>query len=84
MGGHIYLESEGLGKGSTAVFVVKLGVPEPSSDSRLPFANIIPPSQGQINFPGLKVLIMAENGLVNLFQSHLNVVSSYIFCWFSG
>lgn len=80
MGGHIYLESEGLGKGSTAVFVVKLGVPEPSSDSRLPSANIFVASQGRLNFPGLKVLIMDENGSVNLFQSYLNVVSSYILC----
>lgn len=66
MGGHIYLESEGIGKGSTAVFVVKLGFPQRSGDPKLPFAPsaILPASQGRTNFSGLKVLVMAENGLV--------------------
>ncbi|KAK1399230.1 hypothetical protein POM88_009093 [Heracleum sosnowskyi] len=65
MGGHIYLESEGIGKGSTAVFVVKLGFPQRSSDSKLPFVPgpILSASQGRTNFPGLKVLVMAENGV---------------------
>ena len=64
MGGHIYLESEGIGKGCTAVFVVKLGYPQRLSDSKLPFAPgaILPVSQGRTHFPGLKVLVMAENG----------------------
>lgn len=65
MGGHIYLESEGIGKGSTAVFVVKLGFPQRSGDPKLPFAPsaILPASQGRTNFSGLKVLVMAENGV---------------------
>lgn len=68
MGGHIYLESEGIGRGSTAVFVVKLGFPQRSSDLKLPFvpSPVLPVSQGRTNFPGLKVLVMAENGLVIL------------------
>lgn len=64
MGGHIYIESEGLGKGSTAVFIVKLGIPERLNETKLAFAPKLPASQGRTNFPGLKVLLMAENGLV--------------------
>lgn len=66
MGGHIYIESEGLGKGSTAVFIVKLGIPERLSENKLGFTPKLPASQGRTNFPGLKVLVMAENGLVIL------------------
>lgn len=63
MEGHIWIESEGLGKGCTAIFIVKLGIPEHSNDSNLSF---IPKMlvHGQTNFPGLKVLVMDENGSV--------------------
>lgn len=60
MEGHIWIESEGVGKGCTAIFIVKLGIPEPSNDSNLPFIPKIP-GHGQTNFPGLKVLVMDEN-----------------------
>ncbi|KAH9625070.1 hypothetical protein KSS87_010560 [Heliosperma pusillum] len=63
MEGNIWIESEGLGKGCTASFVVKLGIPEHSNEAMIPFApkplaNHVPSS-----FPGLKVLVMDENGV---------------------
>lgn len=62
MEGHIWIESEGLGKGCTAIFIVKLGIPEHSNDSNLSFIPKMP-VHGQTNFPGLKVLVMDENGV---------------------
>lgn len=66
MEGHIWIESEGLGKGCTAIFIVKLGIPERSNESKLSFLHKVPASHGQTNFSGLKVLVMDENGLVTL------------------
>lgn len=63
MGGHIWIESEGLGKGSTAVFIVKLGIPEYSNESKLPFFPKVSANHCQTNFPGLKVLVMDDNGV---------------------
>lgn len=62
MGGHIWIESEGLGKGSTAVFIVKLGIPAYSNESKLPFFPKVSANHCQTNFPGLKVLVMDDNG----------------------
>ena len=62
MGGHIWVESEGIGKGSTAVFIVKLGIPESSNEYKLPFLPKMAVNHSQINFPGLKVLVMDDNG----------------------
>lgn len=62
MEGHIWIESEGVGKGCTAIFIVKLGIPEPSNDSNLSFIPKIP-GHGQTNFPGLKALVMDENSV---------------------
>ncbi|KAK8579330.1 hypothetical protein V6N12_069656 [Hibiscus sabdariffa] len=59
MEGHIWIESEGLGKGCTAIFIVKLGVPERMKESKLPY---MPTKHGQTAFSGLKVLVMDENG----------------------
>lgn len=63
MEGHIWLESEGLGKGCTASFIVKLGIPELSNESKLPFMPKVPANHGQTNFLGLKVLVMDDNGV---------------------
>lgn len=72
MEGHIWLESEGLGKGCTATFMVKLGIPELSNESKFPFVPKTSANHGQTNFPGLKVLVMDDNGSVTLlsFQLH--------------
>lgn len=58
MEGNIWIESDGLGKGCTAIFDVKLGI---SNESSVPKA---PASPRHANFDGLKVLVMDENGLV--------------------
>lgn len=63
MEGHIWIESEGLSKGCTAIFIVKLGIPERSNDSMLSFAPKMPANHVQSNFSGLKVLVMDENGV---------------------
>ncbi|KAF3445399.1 hypothetical protein FNV43_RR10575 [Rhamnella rubrinervis] len=63
MEGHIWIESEGLGKGCTANFIVKLGFPERSNESKLPFAPKGQANHVQTNFPGLKVIVMDENGV---------------------
>ncbi|KAE8703362.1 Ethylene receptor [Hibiscus syriacus] len=63
MEGHIWIESEGLGKGSTAIFMVKLGIPERLNESKLAFMPKVPPNHGPTAFPGLKVLVMDENGV---------------------
>ncbi|CAM8988612.1 unnamed protein product [Rhodiola kirilowii] len=61
MEGHIWLESEGLGKGSTAIFIVKLGMAESADEAKLPALSMVPSNQPQAAYPGLKVIIMDEN-----------------------
>ncbi|XP_022149835.1 ethylene receptor 1 [Momordica charantia] len=63
MEGHIWLESEGIGKGCTATFIVKLGIADQSNESRLPFTSKIHDNNIHTSFPGLKVLVMDENGV---------------------
>lgn len=62
MEGNIWIESEGLGKGSTAIFIVKLGLPARPNESRLAIVKM-PAKHGQTHFPGLKVLLMDDNGV---------------------
>lgn len=64
MEGHIWIESEGPGKGCTAIFIVKLGFAERSNESKLPFVTKVQANHVQTNFPGLKVLVMDDNGSV--------------------
>ncbi|EEF29137.1 ethylene receptor [Ricinus communis] len=73
MEGHIWIESEGLGKGCTAIFVVKLGVLERSNESKLPFMSKLPANHGQTNFSGLKVLVMDDNGVSRMVTKGLLV-----------
>lgn len=63
MEGNIWIESESVGKGATAIFYVKLGFPACVNESRLPHMRI-PLKQGQTSFTGLKVLVIDDNGLV--------------------
>lgn len=63
MEGNIWIESEGLGKGSTAIFFVKLGFPSRLNGSRLPHMRV-PAKLGQTKFPGLKVVVVDDNGFV--------------------
>ncbi|CAI9274434.1 unnamed protein product [Lactuca saligna] len=62
MEGNIWIESEGLGKGSTAIFFVKLGFPGRLNGSRLPHMRV-PAKLGQTKFPGLKVVVVDDNGV---------------------
>ncbi|KAM7500632.1 hypothetical protein LguiA_025046 [Lonicera macranthoides] len=63
MEGQIWIESEGLGKGATAIFIVKLGIAERLNESKLPFVPKALANHGQTNFVGLKVLVMDDNGV---------------------
>ncbi|XP_042477179.1 ethylene receptor-like isoform X2 [Macadamia integrifolia] len=60
MDGHIWIESEGLGKGCVASFIIKLGIAGRSNE---PDHRVVPLNHVQANFPGLKVLIMDDNGV---------------------
>lgn len=62
MEGNIWIESEGLGKGSTAIFFVKLGFPGRLNGSRLTHTRV-PSKLGQTKFPGLKVVVVDDNGV---------------------
>ncbi|KAF5939449.1 hypothetical protein HYC85_023708 [Camellia sinensis] len=73
MDGHIWIESEGLGKGCTAIFIVKLGIPRSLNESKPPFVPKAPANHGQTNFPGLKVLIMDDNGVSGMVSKGLLV-----------
>ncbi|NP_001312317.1 ethylene receptor [Nicotiana tabacum] len=73
MEGHIWIESEGLGKGSTAIFIVKLGIPGRSNEPKLPFMPRLPANHMQMTFQGLKVLIMDDNGFSRMVTKGLLV-----------
>ncbi|KAI7742306.1 hypothetical protein M8C21_018785, partial [Ambrosia artemisiifolia] len=62
MEGNIWIESEGVGKGSTAIFYVKLGFPAHINESRLPHMRLLP-KLGQTSFPGLKVIVIDDKGV---------------------
>ncbi|KAK4439047.1 Ethylene receptor 1 [Sesamum alatum] len=63
MEGQIRIESEGLGRGSTAIFIVKLGIPGRSTESELSFIHKGPGIQAKPNFSGLKVVVVDENSV---------------------
>nr|Q9XH58.1 RecName: Full=Ethylene receptor 1; AltName: Full=PhETR1 [Pelargonium x hortorum]AAD37576.1 ethylene receptor homolog [Pelargonium x hortorum] len=63
MDGHIWIDSEGPSKGCTVTFVVKLGIPEGSNEPKLPLMPKVSANNSQTDFPGLKVLLMDENGI---------------------
>ncbi|XP_042018169.1 ethylene receptor 1-like [Salvia splendens] len=63
MEGHIWIESEGLGRGSTVIFIVKLGIPARLNESKLPFLHKGPGNQVKLIFSGLKVVVMDDNSV---------------------
>ncbi|KAF2294838.1 hypothetical protein GH714_021308 [Hevea brasiliensis] len=73
MEGHIWIESEGLGKGCTAIFVVKLAILECSNESKHPFMQKGPANHGQTTLSGLKVLVMDDNGVSRMVTKGLLV-----------
>lgn len=62
MEGNIWIESEGIGKGCTAVFVVKLGSADRSNGAIAPFVPKPLMNHNQSSFGGLNVLLMDESG----------------------
>ncbi|PKI74503.1 hypothetical protein CRG98_005123 [Punica granatum] len=64
MDGYIWIESEGLGKGCTATFIVKLGIPEQLKESKFLVLPKVPGNHVHANLAGLKVLVMDDNRLV--------------------
>ncbi|KAK4795586.1 hypothetical protein SAY86_027912 [Trapa natans] len=63
MDGHIWVESEGLGKGCMATFIVKLGIPEQLKETKFLVMLKIPSNHVCSYFSGLKVLVMDENSV---------------------
>lgn len=61
MEGQIWVESEGIGRGSTAVFFVKLGIPSRSNESKLSILQKGAGNQVKPIFSGLKVIVMDDN-----------------------
>lgn len=64
MDGHIWIESEGVGKGSIVTFIVKLNVPEPPSHLSIQIAptSHSSGSQSRVDLSGIKVLVTDDNG----------------------
>ncbi|XP_073028092.1 ethylene receptor 1-like [Primulina eburnea] len=63
MEGHIWIESEGIGKGSTAIFIVKLGFPGRSNEIKYSLVPKSPETYVKPIFSGLKVVVMDENSV---------------------
>ncbi|OWM81937.1 hypothetical protein CDL15_Pgr007976 [Punica granatum] len=63
MDGYIWIESEGLGKGCTATFIVKLGIPEQLKESKFLVLPKVPGNHVHANLAGLKVLVMDDNSV---------------------
>ncbi|GFP98850.1 ethylene receptor 1 [Phtheirospermum japonicum] len=63
MEGHIWIESEGPGRGSTAIFITKLGIAGRSNESKFPLVHKVQGNQVKPNFSGLKVVVMDDNGV---------------------
>lgn len=74
MEGHIWIESEGIGKGCTVTFIVKLGIADRSNEFKLPFIPKAPVNHGSTNFAGLKVLVMDDNGSVTALFPYLHLL----------
>ncbi|BBM97851.1 ethylene receptor [Marchantia polymorpha subsp. ruderalis] len=63
MEGHIWIESEGLGKGSTVIFIVKLALPEHVNDIDRQTTPAVQPSHLRTDFSGVRVLVTDDNGV---------------------
>ncbi|KAL8161375.1 hypothetical protein V2J09_012864 [Rumex salicifolius] len=64
MDGNIWIESDGLDKGCTATFIVKLGLPDQNlNENKLAVLPNLPANRSQTYFPGLRALVMDANGI---------------------
>lgn len=59
MDGHIWLDSEGIGKGSVVTFVVKLGLPIAQVEATATSAS--PSLRNRTDFAGVRVLVTDDN-----------------------
>ncbi|GER39860.1 ethylene receptor [Striga asiatica] len=59
----LFRESEGLGRGTIAIFIVKLGFPGRSNESKLSIVPKFPANRAKLNFSGLKVVVMDDNSV---------------------
>jgi ethylene receptor len=57
------LESEGLGKGSTCIFIVKLGIPDSVHEMEHQATFSFQSNSTRKDFPGMKVLVTDDNGV---------------------
>ncbi|KAI3969589.1 hypothetical protein MKX01_020150 [Papaver californicum] len=73
MKGHIWIESEGLGKGCTAIFIVKLGIANQSTESEQHFVPKLHGNHAPATFQGLKVLVIDDNGMSRMVTKGLLV-----------
>ncbi|KAK9145770.1 hypothetical protein Sjap_005673 [Stephania japonica] len=73
MEGRIWIESEGLGKGCAAFFILKLGIADRANEAAHFFSPQLSANNGVANFTGLKVLIMDENGVSRMVTKGLLV-----------
>ena len=64
MDGHIWLESEGIGKGCTATFIVKLGICENQNMYQQQILPTNQSSQGDTDLSGPRPFFKEENILV--------------------
>jgi ethylene receptor len=62
MDGHIWVESEGVGKGTVVTFVVKLGLPEHPNELDRQSATV-QQSHLRTDFSGVRVLVTDDNGV---------------------
>jgi ethylene receptor len=63
MDGHIWVESEGVGKGTVVTFVVKLGLPEHPNELDRQSANLQQSTHLRTDFSGVRVLVTDDNGV---------------------
>jgi ethylene receptor len=62
MDGHIWVESEGVGKGTVVTFVVKLGLPEHPNELDRQSATLQQSTHLRTDFSGVRVLVTDDNG----------------------
>ncbi|CAK9275972.1 unnamed protein product [Sphagnum jensenii] len=63
MDGHIWVESEGVGKGTVVTFVVKLGLPEHPNELDRQSATLQQSTHLRTDFSGVRVLVTDDNGV---------------------
>ena len=61
MDGHIWIESQGIGRGSNVTFIVKLHVPEKLPDVAHNGPLLLPAAPTRTDFTNLKALVVDDN-----------------------